>query len=164
MIKSILLSLVCSLSLFSQDKDLHGSFLGLSGGANNVFQADIGLSFIQNGYAAYGLHCSADSQTAINETTETSPTTATIVKSARGMSLGPYADFGRIVVAAGVSFVTEKDEYTKQNQYGGTYTVGEENNTKMGGYAKVGWKLGHFLIYGGYNTYYKATAGVGVVF
>lgn len=162
MTKSILLALLFSTGLFSQN--LAGSFVGFNGNSSTVAQIDFGLKLFQNGYTSYGAHISADFQSALDETVSTGQTTSKVKESAGGVSLGAYADFGRAVMMAGASFITEKDKLMRVDNSGFNNLLQYQDVKKMGGYIKVGYKIKHILFYGGFNTYYKATAGIGYTF
>lgn len=161
MIRFLVLSFICS---FGFTQDLGGTFIGFSGGTKSVTQVDVGLTLASNGFTSYGLHVSADSQPSINETTITGSNTSTIKVSASGISTGPYVDYGRVVLMAGVNIVTEKNKYMSRDNSGFNNLLQYTDVQKKGGYIKIGYKLRHILIYGGYSSYYKATVGAGFIF
>lgn len=141
---------------YKAEPDISGSVIGISVGATQTLQVDIGLSFVTSGYTAYGVHFSADSQGS-----KTEDRLDTQAGKSQGMSAGLFVNVGRAFYAVGGSTITANTQniYTK-----GQLSQYSKEEKKAGAYVKAGYALGHLAIYAGYNTYYGTTIGVGYAF
>lgn len=162
-----ILFLTCTFG-FSQGK-IDGAFVGLSTGPNKAFQVDVAVPMFQAGYTAWGFHVSLDQRTPVDEAQTARYTNDKTLwgtqtsreNESRGGSFGGFLNVGRGFLAVGVSMVTQQTEVLKVLQDGTMITLQNQQTKSLGQYVKVGYHWGKATIYGGFNSHYKASLGVG---
>ena len=141
-------------------------FIGAGAGQNSQWQFDLGLVLDRVMAEHWGVHLGyvgrADSPatSASSYSTTQAPGVYQRVSQFGGLQGGGYYDAGRAWIAAGVENVTwQSQAVTVAPDH--TYSTAQAvDKGGLGGYVKVGYKIGHISFYAAYGSQSKAMAGI----